>query len=175
MVPNFSISWIDEIFLFRNTSTTRNTTWIIDGYVLIMINWNIISDFSGSTNESLIFNRYVEIMLKLIILNLLRRRLNNFFVLSKNGIRFIEINYQMFFINNRSINILFVINIARFLNYFFSKFLLHDWFSSHGTGIYYLILTLDHSYFNVFLLNNRLNDRLINKFVSSNRNLFDIH
>lgn len=81
----------------------------------------------------------------------------------------------MFFSNHGSNDILFVVNIPRSFDSFFSVFFLVNWFPFNVISINGFVLTRNKFNLDIFLFDNWLDNRLINVFVCRKRKLSSIN
>lgn len=130
-----------------------------------MVDRNIVGNFSGSGNKSLILDRNIQSVLKSVLVGSFNSRSDDFIVLSKGRFWFIKVNLKMFFGDIRSNDILAVINITRSFNGFFSVFLLDNRLSFNSLIVINSILSIYKSDFEIFFLNNRLDDGLVDIFI----------
>lgn len=123
-------------FIIRTSST-------INRQILIMMNWDIITNSNRRSNESLIFNRNIKIMIENLSINILNWLIDYFVIGFKNRFGFIVFNGQMFFCETGSDNILSIINISWSLDSFSSQFILINGLLLNSSLINKIIFSLD--------------------------------
>ena len=168
----FLNSLSSELFIRRlgNASTARNTSLTVNRNILIVVNWNIISNFSRSSNQSLIINRNGELMLQSVILLHLLYGSLNFFVLFEAWGCFIKLYLNMFFGDVRSNYILFEVKVTRFFDSLFSHSFLHNCISNNWFSLRDSVFSISELNFEMFSFENRLNHRLVDEFVGGDFN-----
>lgn len=114
---------------FTIASTARLTTLLLNRNVLIVVNRNIISNFSRSGHKSLIFNWNRKLVLNGVLVLSINCWSDNSLVLRKLRSRFLEFNLQILSCDHRSDNVLFVVYISRSFDGFSAEFFLYNGFS----------------------------------------------
>lgn len=76
---------------FRSTTATGDAFFLLHGNVLVVIDWDIVTYFSGCSDESLVFYRDSQVVLKSVLVGRLDSRSDNFFVFSQNRLRLLEV------------------------------------------------------------------------------------
>lgn len=162
---------MESQFLFRILGTTFiiSTSSTINRQVLIMMNWDIITNSYWWGDESLIFNRNIKIMIENLSINIFNWLIDYFVIGFKNRFGFIVFNGQMFFSETGSDNILSVIDISWSLNSFSSHFVLINGLLLNSSIINKIILSLDKLNLQIFFFINRLDDWLIDYLISRKR------
>ena len=149
-------------FIIRTSST-------INRQILIMMNWNIITNSNWRSNESLIFNRNIKIMIENLSINSLNWLIDYFVIGFKNRFGLIVFNGQMFFSETGSDNILSIIDIPWSLDSFSSQFILINGLLLNSSLINKIIFSLDKLNLQIFFFINRLYDWLIDYLTSRKR------
>lgn len=150
---------------FSSTTATRIAIFLLNWYILIIVNRNIITNFSRSGNKSLILDGDRKTVLNCVLILRINSWSSNLLILWKFRFWLFKLDLQVFSSNHWSYDILFVVNISWSLYSFSSEFFLNNWLSFYWFVFDYSVSSVNESNLNTFLFHNRLNDRLINIFV----------
>lgn len=148
-----------------STTTTRFAFLLLNRYILVIVNRDVITYFCRCGNESLILNWNGETMLNCILILRLNSWSDNLLILRKFRFWFFEFYLQVFSCNHWSYDILFVVNISWSLNGFSSEFFLNNWLSFNWFVFNHSISSIYKSNLHTFLFNDWLNNGLIYVFV----------
>lgn len=141
---------------------------------MVVVNWNVISNFGWSGNESLIFNRNSQIVRNGVRVLGSDSWSGDGIIFRKSWFRLFKVDLEVSFVNIRSDNILFVVNISWSLYGFFSIFILNNRLSFDWFGIINVVLSSNEFDLKIFFFNNWLDNWLVNIFIGWERNVLNV-
>lgn len=134
---------IDVINDINGTTTTRVTSIFLNIYVFISVNRDFIGNVGLGGNESLIFDRYSQIMINSVLIGLRLGWFDNWLVLNVFWFGLVEVDNQVFFGHDWLFDSLIVIKITWLLGLFNSHFLLDYWVSNQRLIVLNIILSIN--------------------------------
>ena len=157
-------------FIVNIDAQVASTAWLaifLFGInVLVTVNWNSVFYGRRGGNQFQIFDRDFQIVIQLVLVRFFNGFPDNFFVLSKSGLRLGIVDHDIFFRDYGSSYCLRVVNVSRSLYYFYSSFFLYNRLSNDivfGNDSVFSGNKLD---LQIFFLDNWLDDGSIDVFIS---------